>query len=423
MLDTHTKKKKKNSTFQPFPSSSSLSGTCPALEHRGELVDAPAGAAGPTQAAALIIAYARGVTTPTATATAESGAPAPASSSSAFPFDLDAKLPKPHAAEAAAWRALAAAALEPASAFAAWCNDAGAYEEFTRKEYGAGLPFPLSALIPRSTKRAVSARFFSPSSASASAGPAAVRERVLSDAVAAHAAVAAKLSSSSASAGSSPGGPFFFGKTPSSLDASLFAHLSFHAFAPVSPPELRESIRCRPEIGRYLVAVAEAAGIGMEEGGLLPPPYLAGSGWEAAAADAARAARAASPGDFLGGRPGAAVLYPPGGRRGGTSASSSGGKKEGGEEGGGCSWSWWPFGKKSSSTSGSGGAASKRDLSHRRGNALWVASVTALVLGYVALSGQYFTIEWEDLDYEGGGGGEGGESSEGGGGGDGVFVE
>jgi hypothetical protein len=51
-------------------------------------------------------------------------------------------------------------------------------------------------------------------------------------------------------------------------------------------------------------------------------------------------------------------------------------------------------------------------LSHRRGNALWVVSVTALVLGYIALSGQYFTIEWEDLDQEGGGGDGGGDGGD-----------
>ena len=374
------------------PPSNYNKGTCPALEHRGELIDAPAGAAAaPTEAASLIIAHAR-------------------ASDSAF--DLDARLSKPDAAEAAAWRALAAASLEPASAFAAWC-DSSAYDEFTKKEYGAGLPFPLSALIPRSTRKSVSARF----SGSGGAAAASVRERVLSDAVAAHAAVAARLSSSSSSTG-----PFFFGKTPSSLDALLFAHLSFHAAAPVSPPELRESVRCRPEIGRYLAAVAEAAGLGGAAAAAVaapPPSYVPGSGWEAAAAAAARAARAASPNDFLGGRPGA-IPVKGGGRRGG---GSGGGKGDGGggessssnSGGGGGSW-WWPFGRKSDS---SGGAAAKRDLSHRRGNALWVASVTALVLGYVALSGQYFTIEWEDLDAEGGVGGEGGGE----GGGDDVVVE
>jgi len=356
-------------------------GTCPALEHRGELVDAPAGsAAAPTEAASLIIAHARRAD---ASAT----------------FDLDAGLSAADAAEAAAWRALAAAALEPASAFAAWC-DQSAYDEFTKKEYGAGLPFPLSALIPRSTRRGVSARFFGPGSGGAAAT--AVRERVLSDAVAAHAAVAARLSSSSSasSRGSAAVGPFFFGKAPSSVDALLFAHLSFHARAPVSPPELRESVRCRPEIARYLAAVAEAAGLGPEQAAAAaapPLPYIPGSGWEASAAAAARAARAASPNDFLGGRLGA---IPAGGRRAG------GGKRGGGGEGSG----WWPFGRKTDSDGG--GAAAKRDLSHRRGNALWVVSVTALVLGYIALSGQYFTIEWEDLDQEGGGGDGGGDGGD-----------
>ena len=192
-------------------------------------------------------------------------------------------------------------------------------------------------------------------------------------------------------------GPFFFGKAPSSVDALLFAHLSFHARAPVSPPELRESVRCRPEIARYLAAVAEAAGLGPEQAAAAAAPYIPGSGWEASAAAAARAARAASPNDFLGGRLGA---IPAGGRRAGS------GKRGGGGEGSG----WWPFGRKTDSDSG--GAAAKRDLSHRRGNALWVVSVTALVLGYIALSGQYFTIEWEDLDQEGGGGDGGGDGGD-----------
>lgn len=367
-------------------------GTCPALEHRGELIDAPAGAAGaaPTEAASLIVAHAR---------------------SSDAAFDLDARLSKAEAAEAAAWRALAAAALEPASAFSAWC-DPSAFDEFTKKEYGAGLPFPLSALIPRSTRKSVSARFFSGGEAASSSS---VRERVLSDAVAAHAAIVARLSSAS----SSSSGPFFFGKTPSSLDALLFAHLSFHAGAPVSPPELRESVRCRPEIGRYLAAVAEAAGLGAAAAAVTaPPPYVPGSGWEAAAADAARAARAASPNDFSCGRPGAVPARGGGGVRRGGGRGKGDGSESSSSSGG--SW-WWPFGRKNDSGGSGGGAAAKRDLSHRRGNALWVASVTALVLGYVALSGQYFTIEWEDLDAEGGVGGDGGGGGEGGG--DDVVLE
>ena len=280
-------------------------GTCPALEHRGELVDAPAGsAAAPTEAASLIIAHARRAD---ASAT----------------FDLDAGLSAADAAEAAAWRALAAAALEPASAFAAWC-DQSAYDEFTKKEYGAGLPFPLSALIPRSTRRSVSARFFGPGSGGAAAT--AVRERVLSDAVAAHAAVAARLSSSSSasSRGSAAVGPFFFGKAPSSVDA-------LPVRAPLLPrprPGLAAGApRVRalpPGDRRYLAAVAEAAGLGPEQAAAAAAPYIPGSGWEASAAAAARAARAASPNDFLGGRLGA---IPAGGRRAGS------GKRGGGGEG------------------------------------------------------------------------------------------
>ena len=38
------------------------------------------------------------------------------------------------------------------------------------------------------------------------------------------------------------GGTFFFGSKPSSLDALLFSHLSYHRGAPSSAPELRQAV-------------------------------------------------------------------------------------------------------------------------------------------------------------------------------------
>ena len=38
------------------------------------------------------------------------------------------------------------------------------------------------------------------------------------------------------------GGMFFFGGRPSSLDALLFSHLSYHLGAPSSAPELRQAV-------------------------------------------------------------------------------------------------------------------------------------------------------------------------------------
>ena len=229
--------------FLHIPSSLSpffISGVTPSLEHRGELVDAPASSpTAPSDAAAAIIEYARG-----------NGA------------DLDAALSPAQRAEVAAWGCLARSALEPASAYTTWC-EAASYP-IAKAAYGADLPFPLNSLLPRSARRAAERRF---------AGRA--RERVYGEAAAAVAALSDRLASSP--------GPFFFGDRPCSLDALLYAHLAFHRAAPVAAPELKAALDARPRVGSYVHAVAgRLASLG-------PPPPRGGG---AAPADADWAARA-----------------------------------------------------------------------------------------------------------------------------------
>lgn len=59
--------------------------------------------------------------------------------------------------------------------------------------------------------------------------------QVYGDAAAVYAALDQRLQSER-------GGMFFFGSKPSSLDALLFSHLSYHLGAPSSAPELRQSV-------------------------------------------------------------------------------------------------------------------------------------------------------------------------------------
>ena len=213
----------------PLPSPSPPKGVTPSLEHRGELVDAPASSpTAPADAAAAVIAYA-----------AAQGA------------DLDAWLSPAQRADAAAFACLARTALEPASAFTTWCEPASF--PAAASAHGADLPFPLSALLPRAARRAAGRRF---------AGV--PRERIYGDAAAAVAALADRLASSP--------GPFFFGARPCGLDAALYAHLAFHRAAPVAAPELRAALDARPRVGAYVDAVAaRLAALG-------PPPPRGGGG-------------------------------------------------------------------------------------------------------------------------------------------------
>lgn len=296
---------------QPQPQPCPSAGTTPALDHDGDLAAAPAGAP-PAAAAAAVIDAAR-----------------------AAGADLDAALPAAARADVAAWTALAVGALEPASTFTAWCEPA-AYAAHTRPAYGGGLPFPLSRLVPRSTRAAALARFAHTT-----------RDAVYDAAAAAHAALAARLAARGGDRGA-----FFFGEQPSSLDALLFAHLSFHASAPVSSPELRESVARLPGLSRYVDGLSARLALTPPP---IPPPYDSPE-WAARAEEAAAAARA-------------------GGRR--------------------------PAKK--------GGGDAKAAV--RRGNTLWLAAAGILLVGYVLLSGQYIEFALDDLEYEpdGDGGDEGGD--------------
>jgi len=286
----------------------------PALDHDGDLAAAPPGAT-PAAAAAAVVA-----------AAVAAGA------------DLDAALPPAARADVAAWTALAVGALEPASTYTAWCEPA-AYAAHTRPAHGGGLPFPLSRLVPRAARAAALARFAHTT-----------RDAVYDAAAAAHVALAARLAARGGDRGA-----FFFGEKPSSLDALLFAHLSFHASAPVAAPELRESVARLPGLARYVDGLAARLALAPPP---VPPAYDSPE-WAARAEEAAAAARA-------------------GGRR----AAKKGGDAK---------------------------------AAVRRGNALWLAAAATLLVGYVLLSGQYIEFALDDLEYEpdggegGGGGGGAGE--------------
>ena len=239
--------------------------------------------------------------------------------------DLDAALSPSARAEVAAWTALATTALEPASTFCTWCEPE-AYTRHTRPAYGGDLPFPLSTLVPASTRRAAARRFATTP-----------RDKVYDAASAAHAALAARLAAS-------PGGGFFFGSSPSSLDALLFAHLGFHASAPVSAPELRESISRHPSLTRYVDGLAALLAVAPPP----PPPPYDSDEWTARAEAAAAAARS---------------------------------------------------GRKKPHPRGGGAAGAVKDP-RRRGNIIWLAGAAALLIGYIGLSGQYIEFALDDLEYD-----------------------
>ena len=306
-------------------------GVTPSLEHRGELVDAPPSSpTAPADAAAAIIEYAR-----------------------AAGADLDAWLSPPQRAEAAAFACLARAGLEPASAFTTWCEPAS--YAAAKAAYGADLPFPLNALLPRSARKAAERRF---------AGQ--PRARVYGEAAAAVASLADRLAASP--------GPFFFGDRPCGLDALLYAHLAFHRAAPVAAPELKAALDARPRVGAFIDAVAaRLASLGP------PPPRGASASTDADWAARAEAAQAEW-------------------RRAGATGPRSGGGRRAGGSGRGASTTGAASQKSTSTASG---------LSVGAGNAVWLGAVGAIVTAYALLSGQY--VEWALEDVVPFGEDEGGE--------------
>ncbi|KAK9836164.1 hypothetical protein WJX81_006095 [Elliptochloris bilobata] len=176
--------------------------------------------------------------------------------------NLDAHLSAAKQSELAAFSALVHARLEPATLASAWAEGAS-YRGHTRAAYGAGLPLPLSVLMPWVQRRAALHRLapLTPEQAYIGAGKA-------------YAAIAARLRSSSAA-----GGHFFFGVRPCSLDALLFAHLLHHRSAPVSAPELRQQFDRHPALVGYVEHILQS----VFAAPLPPAPAITSAEWGARA--------------------------------------------------------------------------------------------------------------------------------------------
>lgn len=112
---------------------------------------------------------------------------------------------------------------QPALVYSTWC-EAEAYAAHTRPAHGAGLPWPLSWVGPRGTRKALLQHFAGASSSQVYGGAAEALD-----------ALAQRLGAAS----SAGGGGYFFGAQPCSLDALLYACLSYLRAAPVVHPQAR----------------------------------------------------------------------------------------------------------------------------------------------------------------------------------------
>lgn len=139
--------------------------------------------------------------------------------------DTDAALGAHERALTLAYGTLVESKLTPATVYFTWVNK-HSWRTYTQAAYGAGLPFPASYLVPWSHRRAVLPHFHN-----------ADEDKLAEDAAAVYSALASQLTAN---------GPYLLGSKPSSLDATVFAHLLFHRTAPVSA-------RLRAELNKHEV--------------------------------------------------------------------------------------------------------------------------------------------------------------------------
>ena len=180
-------------------------------------------------------------------------------------------------AHLAAYLALVESKLATATAHYTWI-DRDRFTAHTREAYGAAFPAPLSYIIPWLWRRRAAKRLGAPLGGEVS--DAAVR----AGAADAYAALSVFLRDRG-------GDQFMFGKKPTSLDAVAFAHLSFHALAPVGDA-LRDELKKHPNLINYVervrrVTFPDASGNGGTGGSAmdaidsskwLDPPDRTGSG-------------------------------------------------------------------------------------------------------------------------------------------------
>ena len=180
-------------------------------------------------------------------------------------------------AHLAAYLALVESKLATATAHYTWI-DRDRFTAHTRQAYGAAFPAPLSYIIPWLWRRRAARRL------GATLGSGADDSAVRAGAADAYAALSAFLRERG-------GDAFMFGSKPTSLDAVAFAHLSFHALAPVGDA-LRDELKKHPNLVAYVERVRratfpDASGAGGAGGGAmdaidsskwLEPPGASGSG-------------------------------------------------------------------------------------------------------------------------------------------------
>ena len=153
-------------------------------------------------------------------------------------LDSNAAVSESDRATLVAFLALAESRLATATTYYTWI-DRDRFRAHTREAYGAAFPAPMSYILPWLWRRGVMRRHRSSGGSFSEGGEEGVTRGVRD----AYAALERRLMDS--------GGPFFFGKTPTSLDALVFAHLSYHARAPVGDA-LRVELKKHPGLVTYV---------------------------------------------------------------------------------------------------------------------------------------------------------------------------
>jgi len=152
-------------------------------------------------------------------------------------YDLDAPLGQQDKAEVFAFCAMVEGPLLSVMHYDWWMVDDN-YYEVIRPIYTAGSSFPANILLPWSISRRMRARLGHPSSEEG--------EHMYKQAGLCYSALSARLGSQA----------FFFGDSPSSLDAIVFAHLATHLYAPMpSPARLSTMVQEHPNLCAFVERV------------------------------------------------------------------------------------------------------------------------------------------------------------------------
>ena len=184
--------------------------------------------------------------------------------------DPDARLGAAQRAEAAAFSALVRHPLRLSLTYS-WWAEAANYSAVIRPAYAGSLPFPVGVYLPWLMRRRATSM---------------LARQQCAEAEAAYAQGEAALGQLAARLGEAR---FFFGDTPCSLDAAVFAYGTAILRCPLPHDRLRACLRAHPN----LVAFCERVSADFFGGSapLLPPPVAPA----ASKADEAAAARAAPP--------------------------------------------------------------------------------------------------------------------------------